>query len=319
MSRISRRLGAAVLAFCWIAIPLQAPAQFSLGISLGVQVDLAPPPLPVYAQPPVPAPNYIWMPGYWAWGPGGYFWVPGSWVQAPQPGLLWTPGYWAWSDGCGCYSWTPGYWAPQVGFYGGINYGAGYYGNGYVGGRWNDGVFAYNTAVSNVNVTIVHNTYVNRTVIVNNTIVNNHVAYNGGSGGISASPTAEQVAVRNMQHVPATTEQMQHIRTASQDRNLLSSVNHGAPAITTVAHPFSATNHPSDFTPIRPEDRAAAGPHLKGRAGSSPAMHTPMPMIHAPMPMRTPIPMMHTPIPPPHHAPPAVATPHPHPRATRTP
>jgi hypothetical protein len=312
MLSIARRAGVAVLAFCCILIPARSPAQFSLGISLGVQVDLAPPPLPVYAQPPVPAPDYIWMPGYWAWGPGGYFWVPGAWVQAPEPGLLWTPGYWAWNDGCGCYSWTPGYWAPQVGFYGGIDYGAGYYGNGYVGGQWNNGVFAYNTAVTNVNVTIVHNTYVNRTVIVNN-VTSSRVAYNGGSGGVAATPTATQLAVRNLRHVPPTTEQVQHIQTASQDRNLLSSVNHGAPPVTAVTHPFSAMNHPADFVPVRADDRAAASPHLKGGAGTSPMQtRTAPPQMHRPMPMHTAMP-----VPPPHRAPPVVATPHPHP--TRTP
>ena len=55
-----------------------------------VRVELAPPPLPVYVQPVIPGPDYIWVPGYWAWGPNGYFWVPGTWVFAPTPGLLWT-------------------------------------------------------------------------------------------------------------------------------------------------------------------------------------------------------------------------------------
>ncbi len=30
--------------------------------------DQAPPPLPQYDQPPAPQDNYIWTPGYWAWG-----------------------------------------------------------------------------------------------------------------------------------------------------------------------------------------------------------------------------------------------------------
>ena len=61
--------------------------------------------------PPVPDPNYIWTPGYWAYGEDGYYSVPGTWMLAPQPNLLWTPGYWAWSGGV--FVWKAGYWATQ--------------------------------------------------------------------------------------------------------------------------------------------------------------------------------------------------------------
>ncbi|TAL01011.1 MAG: hypothetical protein EPO08_11725, partial [Rhodospirillaceae bacterium] len=60
-----------------------------------VSVDLAPPPLPVYVQPEIPGPGYIWTPGYWAYDPDdGYYWVPGTWVLPPTIGVLWTPPYW---------------------------------------------------------------------------------------------------------------------------------------------------------------------------------------------------------------------------------
>ena len=98
----------------------------------------APPPIPAYDQPYVPVPNYVWQPGYWAWGAYGYFWVPGTWVAAPQPGYYWTPGYWGYSGSR--YAWNQGYWAPAVGYYGGVNYGYGYFGNGYNGGRWSQHV-----------------------------------------------------------------------------------------------------------------------------------------------------------------------------------
>src|ERR1700694_4459427 len=73
---------------------LGAPAVSSAEVY--VSVAIAPPPLPVYVQPVVPAPGYIWTPGYWAYGPEGYYWVPGTWVFAPYVGALWTPGYWSW-------------------------------------------------------------------------------------------------------------------------------------------------------------------------------------------------------------------------------
>jgi hypothetical protein len=72
-----------------------------------VTVQEAPPPLPVYEQPPCPEPDYLWTPGYWHWGPSGYFWVPGTWVAPPRVGFLWTPGYWAFL--AGAYVFHAGY------------------------------------------------------------------------------------------------------------------------------------------------------------------------------------------------------------------
>jgi len=59
---------------------------------VAVSITVAPPPIPVYAQPPCPSEGFLWTPGYWGYGPAGYFWVPGVWVAPPRPGLLWTPG-----------------------------------------------------------------------------------------------------------------------------------------------------------------------------------------------------------------------------------
>jgi len=67
-------------------------ATFTSSASVFVSVAFAPPPLPVYVQPICPGPEYIWVPGYWAYGPYGYYWVPGTWVLAPYVGALWTPG-----------------------------------------------------------------------------------------------------------------------------------------------------------------------------------------------------------------------------------
>ena len=145
-----------------------------------ISVNFAPPVLPVYAQPALPGPGYIWTPGYWAYGDAGYYWVPGVWVQPPSVGVLWTPGYWGFVGGA--YAWHPGYWGPHIGFYGGVNYGFGYGGVGFFGGEWRGGVFAYNRAVANFGSVHVTNVYEDRTVIERNTIVNmNHVSFNGGA------------------------------------------------------------------------------------------------------------------------------------------
>ena len=136
-------LAAALFAF--------AAASSTASAQVLVSVSVAPPVLPVYAQPVCPGPGYIWTPGYWAYtDDGGYYWVPGTWVEPPEVGFLWTPGYWGWNNNV--YVWNAGYWGPEVGFYGGINYGFGYTGFGYAGGYWRDRQFYYNSRVNNVNV-----------------------------------------------------------------------------------------------------------------------------------------------------------------------
>jgi len=228
---------------CWLlvmATPSLLLAQVSLSITVG------PPPIPVYEQPVCPDNGYTWTPGYWAWGDDGYFWVPGTWVRIPQVGLLWTPGYWGW--GGDSFRFHEGYWGPNVGFYGGINYGYGYGGNGYEGGHWQGRDYYYNRAVNNVNSTRITNVY-NRTVIVNNST---HIAYNGGSGGVNAAPTPREQTAEKEHHVSPTTEQTEHHQIASRNKELLASVNRGKPLV-------AATTRPTDFSPKTAVSAKAAG------------------------------------------------------------
>ena len=200
-----------------------APAYAGVFVSVGI----APPPLPVYEQPPLPAPGFIWTPGYWAYGDAGYYWVPGVWVHPPSVGLLWTPGYWGFEGGV--YGWHGGYWGPHVGFYGGVNYGFGYGGVGFFGGEWRGGVFAYNRAVANFGGVHVTNVYEDRTVIERNTIVNEgHTSFNGGAG-IQAHASAAEMQAASEHHFDPTPRQAQHESFAAQDRSQLASVNHGNP------------------------------------------------------------------------------------------
>jgi hypothetical protein len=239
--KIARYLRMLLLAAAVLAVPASSYAGIFIGISIGI----APPPLPVYAQPVIPAEGYIWTPGYWAWSDdGGYYWVPGTWVQPPQVGFLWTPAYWGWNNGV--YVFNEGYWGPHIGFYGGINYGFGYGGSGYEGGYWNNGHFAYNTSVNNV--TNVHITNVYNHTVINNTTVNN-VSFNGGTGGVQARATAQEQAAAHENHVQATQIQMQHISAARSNPQLRASVNGGKPAI-------AATSRPGDFKSAVPARQA---------------------------------------------------------------
>lgn len=242
-----------------VAAVVVTPA-ISSAAQLSVSIQIGPPPLPVYAQPLCPSPGYIWTPGYWAYDPvDGYYWVPGTWVIPPAPGLLWTPGYWGW--GIGGFFWHAGYWGPHVGFYGGINYGFGYTGVGYFGGYWRGGAFFYNRAVNNVNVVNVTNVYT-RTVVNNVTVT--RVSYNGGPGGLTARPTAAEMAAERDRHIAATSVQQQHQNLARQNRAQFASFNHGRPNVV-------ATARPSQF-------QGSSG----GRLGGGPklAPHGPNPTPH---------------------------------------
>ena len=252
---------------------LAVPAVSHAGIILSI--GIAPPPLPVYDQPLCPAEGYIWTPGYWAYSSDdGYFWVPGTWVMVPEPGLLWTPGYWGWSNGL--FVFNEGYWGPQVGFYGGINYGFGYIGSGYAGGYWNNGAFFYNRSVNNVtNVTNVYS----KTVIVNNITVN-HVSYNGGEGGISARPTQQEEAAAHARHIPPTSAQTSHVQAASTNRQLFESQNHGKPAIAATAKPGEFSGRVVAAKAAAPSYKPPEARTVARTPGSQPATARPNTAVH---------------------------------------
>jgi WXXGXW repeat (2 copies) len=225
------------------------PALASAGVFVGVSVDIAPPPLPVYVQPPCPEAGYIWVPGYWAWNDGAYYWVPGTWLLPPRVGLLWTPGYWGWVDGA--YLWHGGYWGPHVGFYGGVPYGYGYDGVGFDGGYWRGGMFFYNRAVVHVGPRFVSNVYYHPVAYRRD---REHVSFNGGPGGIAVRPTREQVAFEHERHVGFTPMQQRQQRAAFADRSLRADFNHGRPPIAATARPVMFHGHGAVAA------RAAGGP-----------------------------------------------------------
>jgi hypothetical protein len=204
---------------------------------LYVSITVAPPPLPVYVQPAIPGPGYMWAPGYWAWddSDGDYYWVPGAWVPAPSPGLLWTPGYWGWSNGV--YAWNDGYWGPHVGFYGGVVYGFGYGGVGFGGGRWVGGSFSYNRSVTNIGTTTITNVY-SQKIVVNTTT---NVSFNGGNGGIQAQPNAQELAAAKEPHTAPSGDQVKHRQLARENPSLKRSKNGGKP-------PIAATRTAGDFS-----------------------------------------------------------------------
>jgi hypothetical protein len=296
-----------ILAWLTLAIiMLMAPALSQAQVS--ISVALAPPMLPVYAQPMIPEAGYIWTPGYWAWNGGGYYWVPGTWVEPPQVGLLWTPGYWGWAGGM--YEFHRGYWGEQVGFYGGVNYGYGYGGVGYQGGRWNNGQFQYNQSVNHLNLAIVHNTY-NEPVAVNRAA--GRTSYNGGARGLKAQPTEGERGAEQAPHNAPTPLQEQHEQGAGATPHMRYAANHGAPSVAATPRPNAFTGpgivraapvarrpaaRPQQAAAVQPQarpqqaavahpqpaPRVAAAPHPAESPRPAPAQHAaaaPHPAAHA--------------------------------------
>jgi WXXGXW repeat (2 copies) len=255
------------LALVMLAVSAASFGQFRVAITVG------PPALPVYEQPVCPGDGYLWTPGYWYWDDdvADYYWVPGTWVLAPEVGFLWTPGWWGW--GGEAFVFHEGYWGPQIGFYGGINYGFGYFGVGFAGGRWDNGHFFYNRAVMNVNVTNIHNVY-NTTI---NTTTINRVSFNGGNGGIDARPTAQEEAAEHDRHIPPVAAQDQHVQAARGNPQLRASANHGKP-------PIAATEKPGEFSGHGVVEAKEAGAPYKAadnRGGAAPRADSPArPAVH---------------------------------------
>ena len=252
LKRHAFALGVALMA------PLAAWSQVSLSVSI------APPALPLYAQPPIPGDGYLWTPGYWAWDPsnGDYTWVPGTWAQPPSVGLLWTPGYWGFLGGG--YVWHGGYWGSHVGYSGGINYGYGYVGNGYAGGRWDGGRFRYNTAVNNIPAGRVQNVY--RSAVPQRPT--HPESFNGGSSHWNKPPTASERSFEGAQHGQPTPAQVDHEHRAFGMPEQRMANNHGAP-------PTAATPRPGGFGDpqvehVRPAPQMRAQPVRGGPEGGKP-------------------------------------------------
>jgi hypothetical protein len=66
-----------------------------------------PPPTPVENMTPSPAPNALWVPGYWVYD-GRYNWVAGRWEIPPPLARTYVPAHSEMRDGRPVY--VPGYW-----------------------------------------------------------------------------------------------------------------------------------------------------------------------------------------------------------------
>ena len=91
------------------AMLLGGVSMLSAQVSIGVQIGPPPPPRVVRVLPARPAPEFIWVEGYWYPVGRHYKWHSGYWTRPPYAGARWVP---ARHDGRMFYE---GYWEGERG------------------------------------------------------------------------------------------------------------------------------------------------------------------------------------------------------------
>lgn len=79
-----------------------------------VQAPQAPPPPRVEATPAAPAPQMVWVPGYWQWDGARFVWIAGRWDLPRQQGATWQAPSWRAGAGGGAV-FVPGRWEVRIG------------------------------------------------------------------------------------------------------------------------------------------------------------------------------------------------------------
>ena len=70
---------------------LAGVSVFGAQVSIGVTIGPPPPPRVVYVAPAQPAPEFVWIDGYWYVVKNRYRWHEGYWTRPPYPGAYWVP------------------------------------------------------------------------------------------------------------------------------------------------------------------------------------------------------------------------------------
>ena len=80
-------IGATLLVAMLLATVSVVDAQ----VSIGIQIGLPPPPRVIVVTPARPAPDYVWVGGYWYPVRRHYKWHEGYWTRPPYEGARWVP------------------------------------------------------------------------------------------------------------------------------------------------------------------------------------------------------------------------------------
>lgn len=72
-----------------LAVLLLAGGSLFAEVSFGLRIGPPPPPRVVRVRPVRPAPDYVWVDGYWYPVGNRYRWHNGYWTRPPYPGARW--------------------------------------------------------------------------------------------------------------------------------------------------------------------------------------------------------------------------------------
>ena len=86
---VSTVAGAALLA---AAVGVGSACEVSARGRLYIDAD--PPPPMVEVRAVAPAPDFVWVAGFYRWNGGAYVWLPGHWDRPPRRGAQWDSGHW---------------------------------------------------------------------------------------------------------------------------------------------------------------------------------------------------------------------------------
>ena len=186
-----------VLAMTVLAISVTTNSR-TAHAQISIDITIAPPELPDYDQPP--------LPGAWLYldfrllgvGPGWLLLGARHLGMPPTVGLLWTPGYRA-----GTTASTPGMRA--IGARMSASTAASITASATAATAMpaDAGTTACSPTIGRPTISAASTSPIstNQTVIVNNNVT--RVSFNGGSGGTTAQPTAQQQAAAHEHHTPA--------------------------------------------------------------------------------------------------------------------
>jgi len=74
---------------------LVGESAFGAQVSIGIQIGPPPPPRVVFVAPVRPAPEYVWVGGYWYPEGKHYKWREGYWVRPPYAEAVWVVPHYA--------------------------------------------------------------------------------------------------------------------------------------------------------------------------------------------------------------------------------
>ena len=73
-----------------VAMLLVGGSAANAQISIGIRIGPPPPPRMVRVLPPRPAPEFVWVEGYWYPVERRYMWHDGYWTRPPYEGAHWV-------------------------------------------------------------------------------------------------------------------------------------------------------------------------------------------------------------------------------------